>query len=167
MRTTSNPNLILINWRYLIVSPKAKQGRARKITCNAQHKQRLSQVSAAAPESPDVACHILQRARRSVARRRRRSEDDLQDRNVDEHQRGHRRSAGNDGGHQLRLAVEALGPLHGAVLLERELEVHRHDQRDQREREDQLEPIAHDERAEEEHRRRAIEHDRNHQPLSV
>ena len=68
----------------------------------------------------------------------------------------------------LRLAVQLLWVLYGTVRLEGEGQLDRHDERDEREDDDQLEPRVHGERAEQEQRRGAVEHDRHKQtPLRV
>jgi hypothetical protein len=67
----------------------------------------------------------------------------------------------DDGRHESALTVEALRLLRGAVRLEGDAQVHRHDERHERERQDQLEPVPHAECAEEEHRRCRVEHDRD------
>ncbi len=95
-----------------------------------------------------------------------RGEPVAEERQVDEQQHRHHHDARHQHEHEAPLAVELLGILHRAVGPEREVQVHRHEHRDERERQDELEPVAHDERTEEQHRRRRVEHDRHEEALA-
>ena len=76
-----------------------------------------------------------------------------------EQQQAHDNHRDCKGRHEQGLAVQLLGVLDGAVFLECELEIDSHHKSDQRESEDQLDAVTHDEGPKEEHRRRSIKED--------
>src|ERR1700679_2583812 len=87
----------------------------------------------------------------------------LQTRHADEEQKAHDEDGGCEGGHQERLAIELLGVLDGALGFEGELEIDGHGEGDEGEGEDELDAVADDEGAEEEHRGGGVEEDGDEQ----
>ena len=94
-------------------------------------------------------------------------EELLEARHADEEQKAHDEDGGGEGGHEERFAVELLGVLDGALGFEGELEIDGHGEGDEGEAEDELDAVADDEGAEEEHRRGGVEEDGDEEGFGV